>query len=111
MLELYYDFLDYYLPCEDFQTIEMDTANNYLGITAENVDDLIKPELKEQFEWEQHNWFVTPLVPQGKRTPGLFKLEFKGNKIIGIFSKSYCMENFATDTTPGQVHTSITRMH
>ena len=38
MLEFYYDFLDYYLPCEDFEMVEMDTDSNYLGITAENVD-------------------------------------------------------------------------
>ena len=50
MLEFYYDFLDYYLPREDFYMLEMDTDSNYLGITAENVEDLIKPELKEQFE-------------------------------------------------------------
>ena len=29
--------------------MEMDTDSNYLGITAENVEDLIKPQLKEQF--------------------------------------------------------------
>ena len=50
MLEFYYDFLDYYLSREDFQILEMDTDSNYLGITAENMEDLIKPELKEQFE-------------------------------------------------------------
>ena len=47
MLEFYYDFLDYYLPREDFEIMEMDTDINYLGITAENVEDLIKPELKK----------------------------------------------------------------
>ena len=107
MLEFYYDFLDYYLSREDFQILEMDTDSNYLGITAENVEDLIKPELKEQFEREKHNWFVTPLAPQGKRTPGLFKVEFKGDKVIGLCSKSYCTESFATDTTPGQVKVSM----
>ena len=50
MLEFYYDFLDYYLPREDFKALEMDTDSNYLGITAENGDDLIKPELHEEFE-------------------------------------------------------------
>ena len=44
--------------------MEMDTDSNFLGITAENVEDLIKPELKEQFEREKHNWFVTPLAPK-----------------------------------------------
>ena len=60
----------------------MDTDSNYLGISAGNVEDLIKPELKKQFEHEKHNWFVTPLAPKGKRTPGLFKVEFKGDKMI-----------------------------
>ena len=54
-LEFYYDFLDYYLPHEDFHMLEMHMDSNYLGITAENVEDLIKPELKEQFEQEKHN--------------------------------------------------------
>ena len=44
MLKFYYDFLDYY---EDFEVLEMDTDSNYLGITAENVENLIKPELRE----------------------------------------------------------------
>ena len=77
MLEFYYDFLDYYLSREDFQIMEMDTDSNYLRITAENVESLIKPEFKEHFEREKHNWFITPLVPQGNHTPGLFKVEFK----------------------------------
>ena len=46
-------------------------------------------------------------VPQGKPTPGLFKVEFKGDKMIGLCSKSYCTESFATDTTSGQVRFSI----
>ena len=56
MLKFCYDFLDYYLPCEDFHMLEMDTDSNYVGITAENVEDLIKPKLKEQFKREKHNW-------------------------------------------------------
>ena len=46
MLECYHGFLDYYLHWEDFDMLEMNTDSNYLGITAENVEDLIKPELK-----------------------------------------------------------------
>ena len=54
----YYDYLDYYLHHEDFEVLEMDTDSNYLGITAENVEDLIKPELREEFQRNKHNWFV-----------------------------------------------------
>ena len=50
MLEFYYDFLDYYLHREDFEVLEMDMDSNYLGITAENVEDLIKPKLREEFK-------------------------------------------------------------
>ena len=50
MLEFYYVFLDYYLPREDFEMVEMDTDSNYLGISTENVEDLIKPKLREEFE-------------------------------------------------------------
>ena len=45
--------------------------------------------------------------PQGKHTPGLFKVEFKGNKMIGLCSKSYCTELVATENSPGQVKFSI----
>ena len=108
MLEFYYDFLDYYSPREDFEMVEMDTDSNYLGITAENVEDLIKPKRREEFEREKHNWFVTPLAPQGKRTLGLFKVEFKGDKIIRLCSKSYCTELlFPTENSPGQVKFSM----
>ena len=63
----------------------MNTDSNYLGISAQNVEDLIKPELKER---EKHNCFATPLAPPGKHTPGLFKVEIKGDKMIGLCSKS-----------------------
>ena len=85
----------------------MDTDSNYLGITAENVEDLIKPELREEFQRNKHNWFVIPLAPQGKRTPGLFKVEFKGNKMIGLCIKSYCTKLFATENSPTQVKFSM----
>ena len=63
--------------------------------------------LSEEFEKDKHNWFVTPLAPQGKRTPGLFKVEFEGDKIISLCIKSYCTELFATENSPGQVKFSM----
>ena len=107
MLEFYYDFLDYYLSREDFEILEMDTDSSYLGITAENVVGLIKPELREEFKRNKHNWFVTPLASKGKRTPGLFKVEFKGEKMISLCRKLYCTELFATKNSPAQVKFSM----
>ena len=81
----------------------MDTDSNYLRITAENVEDLIKPKLHEEFERNKHNWFATSHALQGKCTSGLFKVEFKGDKMIGLCSKSYCTELFALKIHPSQV--------
>ena len=39
--------------------------------------------------------------------PRLFKVEFKGDKIIGLCSKSYCTELFPTENSPGQVKFSM----
>ena len=80
----------------------MDTDSAYMAISGDNFESLIKPDLREEFEKDKHNWFVTPLAPQGKRTPGLFKVEFEGDKIISLCSKSYCTEN-----SPGQVKFSM----
>ena len=71
----------------------MDTDSNYLGPTAENLEDLIKPELREEFEGNKHNLFVTLLAPQSKHTPGLFKVEFKGNRMIGLCSINRTAQN------------------
>ena len=48
-----------------------------------------------------------PHASQGKRTPGLFKVEFKGDKMIGLRSKSYCTGLFATENSPTQVEFSM----
>ena len=80
MLEFYYNFLDFYLHREEFELLEMDTDSNYLGISSENVEDLIKPQLCEEFEQNKHNWFVTPLAPQGKLPLDYPKLNLKATK-------------------------------
>ena len=89
MLKFHYDCVDKYLSREDFEYSEMDTDSAYMAISGDSIEALIKPDLREEFENDKHNWFVTPRVPQGKRTPGLFKVEFGGDKIISLCSKSY----------------------
>ena len=41
-----------------------------------NLIDIFNVPERIECEKDKHNWFVTPLAPQGKRTPGLFKVEF-----------------------------------
>ena len=116
MLAFYFDFVDKYLNREDFQYIEMDTDSAYLALAGENMEDLVKPHLREQFyqEWPQwlpamactkHQSSFVETKMEGKewhqqdcckarkmydkRTPGLFKVEWEGTGMVGLCSKTY----------------------
>ena len=96
MLEFYYDFLDKFCDRRDFELIQMDTDSFYMALSAEDFDDIIKPEMKELYfgdgaqlgsEAEKKNWLVTD--EYSKRVPGLFKPEFRGKRMIALTSKCY----------------------
>jgi len=46
MLEFYYDFLDRYFDRRDFELNQMDTDSNYMAISAERLEDIVRPELR-----------------------------------------------------------------
>ena len=81
MLEFYYDFLDRYLDRKDFELIQMDTDSNYLAISGKSLEEIVKPEMREEFEVEKKNWLAWD--KWSGRTPGLFKRKFpeKFNKV------------------------------
>ena len=88
MLEFYYDFLDKFCDRRDFELIQMDTDSFYMALSAEDFDDIIKPEMKELYsEAEKKNWLVTD--EYSKRVSGLFKPEFRGKRMIALTSKCY----------------------
>ena len=93
MLQFYYDFLGKYLDRSDFQMCEMDTDSSYIAIAGASVESLVKPELRVEFDQDKCNWFPRSDTPENKaydkRTPGLFKLEWEGQGIIGLCSKTY----------------------
>lgn len=43
MLKFYYDFLDRYFDRRDFE-LQMDTDSNYMVISAEQLEDIVKPQ-------------------------------------------------------------------
>ena len=87
MLEFYYDFLDKFCVRRDFELIQMDTDSFYMALSANDFDDIIKPEMKELYKEEKKNWLVTD--EYSKRVPGLFKPEFRGKRMIALTSKCY----------------------
>ena len=93
MLEFYYDFIDYFVDRSDFQYCMMDTDSAYLAISGDSLEDVVKPELKEEFQQSKHLWLgrddTEEHVLYDNRTPGLFKLEYEGDGIIALASKMY----------------------
>jgi len=89
MLKFYYDFLNKYLGPENFQLCEMDTDSFYFGLSGEDLDSSVKEEFREEYEKVKYEWLPRPDVPADKRTPGKFKLEWRGSKMISLNSKTY----------------------
>jgi len=81
MLEFYYDFLDKYV-----ELIQMDTDSLYMGISGESIEEIVRPELKAEFEAEKKLWLSWN--KWSSRTPGLFKLEFEGTRMIALSPKT-----------------------
>ena len=69
----------------------MDTDSLYMALSANDFDDIIKPDLKELYKDEKPKWLVTD--EYSKRVPGLFKPEFKGKRMIALTSKCYFADN------------------
>ena len=87
MLEFYYDFLDKFCDRRDFELIQMDTDSFYMALSANDFDEIIKPEMKELYKEEKKNWLV--IDEYSKRVPGLFKPEFRGKRMIALTRKCY----------------------
>ena len=85
MLEFYYDFPDKFR--RDFELLQMDTDSFYFAMSANDLDDIIRPELRDLYAKEKSKWLVTDKY--SKRVPGLFTSEFKGKRMITLTSKCY----------------------
>ena len=91
MLEFYYDFLDMYFDRRDFELIQMDTDSNYIAISGKKLEDIVRPELKPEFEAQKKQWLAWD--KWSGRTPGLFKLECEGKRMIALCSKCYFIDD------------------
>ena len=93
MLEFFYHCFDHFLDRSDFELLEMDTDSLYMAIAGDSVEELVKPERKAEFEATKSSWFPRTDSPEhtayDKRTPGLFKVEWRGDGFVGLNSKTY----------------------
>ena len=70
MLEFYYDFIDYYFDRSDFELIYSDTDSYYFAFSDEDLDNLVKPELRNEYFREGKAKFLST-TKYHDRTPGL----------------------------------------
>jgi hypothetical protein len=107
MLQFYYDCIDRYLPRSTFQCLEMDTDSLYMGLSNEQIDNIIKPSKRAEYMGKLKNfctedlsilekeglWFPRTCCNKhnkyDQRTPGLFKTEYKGELMVSLCSKTY----------------------
>ena len=138
MLRFYYDFLLKYISDRDFCLIQTDTDSLYFALSTKSLCQAVKPELRDEFMREYSSWFAIeycdyhqvqffetafegntwnplPCCEKVKvfdsRTPGKFHLEFKGDGVIALCSKSYyCIGKDPKLSTKGisKVHNSLT---
>ena len=94
MLQFYYDFMDKFIDRSDFEYCEIDTDSAYVPLSGESVDDLIKPELRAEYEQEKHVGFRANItrkfvhltnVPRGYLRPNSRAMELFGSAAKCIF--------------------------
>ncbi|XP_048238897.1 uncharacterized protein LOC124129020 [Haliotis rufescens] len=127
MLQFYYDFMDVYVDRSDFEYMEMDTDSAYMALSAKCLSDVIKPTKQSAYQDQlkglcgDHNpddshvtrWFPRSCCSvhalHDKRTPGLFKLEYEGDEMIGLCSKTYLVSQSSLQRTPKPTPSSSVR--
>ena len=88
MLESYYDCVDKYLSREDIIYCEMDTDFTYMAISGHSFEELIKPELREQFEKTSTTGLLLHLLPKENIHPDFSKSNLKATK-SSVFAVSH----------------------
>jgi hypothetical protein len=101
MLQFNYDCIDKYIDRSDYQFMYMDTDSCYMALSGE-FNNLIKPKLRDEFEKEKDKWFprsdTQEHIQYDKRKPGLFKIEYEGEGMVALSSKTYhCWNDCSAD--------------
>ena len=107
MMELFYIFFKKFWDTEKYEELEMDTDSVYLALSEENLEYIILPEKKNEWEiersWDCTDSFTanatckffrwtcfTAHKKHDKREPGLFKEGFRCSEMLCFCSKTYC---------------------
>ena len=114
-LKLKYNFFSSFCDPNKYELIEMDTDSLYMALSEEKLDKIIRPEMQSLWYWMRQsdcsdnfaansssNFFPRECCNKhanfDKRTPGLFKEEFRCSEMIALCSKTYCCYDEQSDT-------------
>ena len=116
MLQWAHQFMQKYLPPDMYEIAQMDTDSYYCALAAPTLDACVRTNLIRNYYHNRDDWFPTESCRLHKRdfvaakmlgqewvmqkcceeahkhdlrTPGLFKLEFSGDGIVALCSKTY----------------------
>ena len=106
-LELYYNFFTRFCDVNKFDELEMDTDLLYLALAENELEDCIRPVMRDEWQRLWSNDSVDSLTADAlanffprtcsakhkqhvKREPGLFKEEFRCTEMLCLCSKTYC---------------------
>ena len=70
----------------------MDTDSMYMEISGTSIDEIVKSELREKYDNGGKAEFLST-SNYHDRTPGLFKAEFQGTRMITLIGKCYYAED------------------
>ena len=68
-----------------------DTDSFCLAMSGDSLDEIVRPEMKQEYETEKKNWLATDKFSE--RTPDLFKPEFVGTRGVWLTAKCYLVQN------------------
>ena len=54
MLSFYYDVIDKYISRDDFNMVEMDTDSLYMAISADTIEEVVKPDFLSEWVASKH---------------------------------------------------------
>ncbi|KAL5252197.1 hypothetical protein ACHWQZ_G015102 [Mnemiopsis leidyi] len=90
MLNFYFDVVDRFVSRDDYNMLEMDTDSLYMALSGTSLEEIVKPELRSEWEREKTIWFPSEEnYAHDLREPGLFKVEWQGKGFVGLSAKTY----------------------
>ena len=98
VLKFVYDFLYKVIDRENIVLLQTDTDSMYIALRYEKLEDnvtnmLLYNQLKGEYMVHKD------AVPFGKCTPNRYKLEFNGECMVSLCSKSYCVYDPESDAS------------